>query len=1086
MQKKFIKNLFPFALIASLTACNHDMTQSLTPQSQILARHAAFTLVAGQQDFKDVASGNGIYVAIGTHGTIYTSSNMRHWYEQSGITTKNINAITFNPKRKVFYAVGDAGMVLSSADGVSWIQYQDLSPSVNLNTIAVLNDGNEVIGGDNGAIFDVILGSTANEDKIVPRKFYNATGGGSTSTVTAVSIGSVYSVVTNVSGLSDAKANNVFTTDEWKYHGKIDGFNIADVSFDNANKFFHAISSNGLFSNLNAKNQTSTWGRPVCIAHKSSGDCLVNTQAYSIAVDQASEHVLAVGGAADESNTFIANTEDHNSWNKIDIPQTYKLNKIKCFGDTKFSQCLAVGDNRTVVIVNVDANDKVHWEKINITAPAVESFIPNDGATRVDLTPMFEIKFNDPVENVNKNTVEIHADSVDGQKVVLSNSFTPSDSNDHYSFSLADGYKLKELTKYFVVVKSAITDKYGMPIREKVFNFTTGDFTAPQMIVNPESGAFGVSITPNIEIRFSKHINNLINSNSLTLRESDENGNIIAISNFTPMEDNAYVFTAKDDLKSLTRYCVVATNAIIDDYDNKLAHTVSCFTTGDYIAPEVKLTTPPNNAIDVNLYTDITLKFSRDVQNVTDKTVIIHADSPTGTVVNIRDLTGTGDNYTMKLTRGTLLQGHKYFVDLSSQITDTTENHNKLVPYIFNFETSKQSIIVDSLAPTAANGSFIINMKVAISEQVKVDLPSYFTAKKGSTTVDCIANTNCQLEVNVSDMNGYVLPMDVTMPIKGLDTGVDAMATITVSDRPTMAVFSSRLDHGVEVCKVETNRLSGCKASKNVVSGEVFGAKISSSGKYIYLMTGKQTATDVGDGVYKCNIDKTTFAVNGCVKQDNTSNFNTRTLLLSPDGNYAYFNNMYGKTINRCKVSANDGSLTNCAHVTSSNFDSKIERMVMSDSGRNIYVNVSTGTQICSVYEADDQTLRSTLSCKSAGTSLPTEKWGVTMGDDNSIMYFMGGRVTIKGAADLDEVMWSCARDKDKYTLSSCKYGSTAIKSLSLKGLTGLATTPNYVLITDYVTGAYLCQFSTDKRTLTTCSSAGVSMPDLEAVDIFK
>lgn len=1082
-KNKIFRSLLFTLTFAGLAACNVENSnnqQSLVTQSTIVAEHPLFAKTTAQQDFKDVAYGNGVYVTVGSSGAIYTSTNMKHWFEQSGVTTKNINGVVFNPVRKRFYAVGDDGVMLSSADGVSWTLYQSLSPSVRLNTINVLADGNEVIGGDSGNIFEVVLGKDGDaSDKIINRKFYNQSSLDSSSAVNAVVAGGVYMVAANATGVSDTKLNSDLETEEWKYHGNIDGAIVSDVTYSGASNYFHAVLKNGHVSNLSAKKQTAKWTEPVCVAHKSDDVCLTDSTANSIDTDQSSEHVVVVGGGSDDRHTFIANSEDSNSWDILYPENTYKLNKVRCFGDSKASRCLAVGDKKTLGIIEISGN-KLKWTKVNITAPEVTSFTPSDNATRVDLTPIFELGFNDPVTNVNDNTVEIHEASIDGKKIPLANNITPSDSHDHYSFSLAEDVKFKELAKYFVIIKSGIVDKYGMPIREKIFSFTTGDFTAPEMVVvNPETDATGISLTPNIEVKFSKHVNNI--SGSVTLREDDEAGHYVPISDFTPMEGNAYTFTAKDNLKSLTRYCVVATSGVIDDYDNRLIPTSSCFTTGDYIVPTVTMTTPANNATDVNLYTDISLKFSRAVQNVTDKTVTIHAGSVSGPAVNIKDLSGSGDSYLIKLSRGTLLQDKKYFVVLDSAIVDMTTHGNHLVPYVFNFETSKQAIVVDPLAPTAANGKFILNMRVSISENLKVDLPSFFTAKDGITTVACEAGKVCQLEVSVSDMNGYTLPMNVAMPIKGLDTEVEATASITISDRPTMVVFSSRSDKGVEICKVEKSGLTNCKMSKNVVAGDVFGAKISSSGKYIYLLTGKQSATETGDGVYKCDIDKVTFAVTSCIKQDKTSNYNTRTLLLSPDGNYAYFNNMYSpKTIDRCNVSPADGSLVDCKSVTKSNFDVKIERMVMSDSGRNLYVNVDTGVQICSLYENNDEDLRSTISCKSAGTGVPTAKWGMTMGDDNSVMYFLGGRAS-------NEVMWSCARDKNNYTLSNCKAGSTAISGLSLQGVTGLAVAEQYVLITDYQKGAYQCQFSSDKRSLTSCTSIkAVTMKDLEAVDIFQ
>ena len=1050
-----------------LSACNQqDKQQEMVQQSQVVAQRSFSSSAPSVQNFSDVAYGNGIYLAVGSNGTIYTSNNAQHWYEQSEVTKSNLNAVVFNKVRKLFYAVGDNGLVLSSADGVSWKIYQELLPSVRLNSIAVLANGNEVIGGDGGNIFELILGADSSKDKIISREFYSDKAVDLSSSVTALAVGNSYMLAGNAAGLSDTKANDLFETDNWKYHGKLSNEGIADISFDEYDDYFNTVLKNGYVGVLDAMTQDAEWPTPVCIAHKGGGQCLVNATATSISEYKGSHHILVVGGGNDDKHTFISDSRDSNTWNKIDISDTSKLNKIRCFGDSQNSQCLAVGDNKAIVIVTI-TNHILSLKKVNITAPAVTSFVPADGSTRVDLTPLMELGFNLPVKNVDNNSVVMYEDHVGGTKVAL-NTLKPSLTNDQYTF--APTHELKELTKYVLVIESSIVDYADMPIRAKSFSFTTGDFTAPQVVmVNPkDDNEHSISLAPNVELEFSKPVLNV--AHNISLHQGSETGEVVAISEPTEQDDNGYVFHPSNDLKSLTKYCVVATDKIVDNYDNKLVPYSACFTTGDYIAPVATLVNPADNSDNVNLSSSLEIEFSKPVTNVTESTVVIHKDSENGAIVPSKSVTEKGNNIFMIKPSANFIQDSKYYIVLNDKIIDKTVNKNKLRNTIFNFTTSRQTVKVDPLAPTAAGGTFVLNMHVGMSEELDVTLPSYFTAKT-STRVDCIKDKVCQLQVYVdSNMSGYKLPMDATMNIKGVDTEVEAVANITISEMPTMAVFSSR-DKAVEICKVGDATLSNCIISKPPGIGEVFGSKISANGKYIYLMTGVQGQSLGGDGVYKCDINKSTFAVTNCIKQSNTSNFNTRTLLLSPDGLYAYFNYMNGKSLNRCDVSSTNSDLLNCKAVKS-NLDDKLERMVMSDSGRNLYVNASNGVLIC---EIDSEDTGNITGCKSAGSGTPKDAWGMTMGLDNSMMYFMGS-----------SGMTSCKRDKNTYQLSNCTSGNNGVLTL---GLTGLAFTGNYVLATNYeLHVAYKCSLTADKAKFASCSELKniAYLQKLEAVDIFQ
>ncbi|WP_158289287.1 hemoblobin-interacting domain-containing protein [Paenibacillus flagellatus] len=70
-------------------------------------------------DFNGVAFGNGTYVAVGSAGTILTSGDGIHWTPRPSNTENSLNGVAYGSG--VFTAVGMNGTILTSADGVSWV-----------------------------------------------------------------------------------------------------------------------------------------------------------------------------------------------------------------------------------------------------------------------------------------------------------------------------------------------------------------------------------------------------------------------------------------------------------------------------------------------------------------------------------------------------------------------------------------------------------------------------------------------------------------------------------------------------------------------------------------------------------------------------------------------------------------------------------------------------------------------------------------------------------------------------------------------------------------------------------------------------
>jgi hypothetical protein len=92
---------------------------------------------SGQWDgipkLRDVAYGNGVYVAVGNNGTILRSTDTHVWTKQiSGVTTNDLSGVSYGDGR--FVVVGSApnswySRVLSSSNGIDWV---DLTASIGL------------------------------------------------------------------------------------------------------------------------------------------------------------------------------------------------------------------------------------------------------------------------------------------------------------------------------------------------------------------------------------------------------------------------------------------------------------------------------------------------------------------------------------------------------------------------------------------------------------------------------------------------------------------------------------------------------------------------------------------------------------------------------------------------------------------------------------------------------------------------------------------------------------------------------------------------------------------------------------------
>lgn len=95
-----------------------------------------------------VTCGNGVYVAVGAAGTIYSSADATVWTRRETAVRADLHAVAWTGS--VFCVVGNNGAVVTSPDGVLWT-VQNSGTTLNLASIAA-GGGKIVVGADAGRL----------------------------------------------------------------------------------------------------------------------------------------------------------------------------------------------------------------------------------------------------------------------------------------------------------------------------------------------------------------------------------------------------------------------------------------------------------------------------------------------------------------------------------------------------------------------------------------------------------------------------------------------------------------------------------------------------------------------------------------------------------------------------------------------------------------------------------------------------------------------------------------------------------------------------------------------------------------------
>lgn len=215
----------------------------------------------------------------------------------------------------------------------------------------------------------------------------------------------------------------------------------------------------------------------------------------------------------------------------------------------------------------------------DFTIPVASIITPSNNATNVSVNPSIQIHFSKAVENVNTANITLHVGSIYGPTAGIE-SITVGANN---TYSITPSVTLNQLTTYYLALTDGITDTNGNSLAFTSFSFTTGEFTAPTVVMlNPTNNATKVNYGSgnfSIILQFSKPVQNVTESTVVICGGSPFCGTV-QISDIIQQANNIYSISIYNSyLNPQTQYTITLGNGITDNYGNALIPATFNFTT---------------------------------------------------------------------------------------------------------------------------------------------------------------------------------------------------------------------------------------------------------------------------------------------------------------------------------------------------------------------------------------------------------------------------------------------------------------------------------------------------------------------------
>lgn len=175
----------------------------------------------GTEDWiESVAVGNGIAVAVGDNGAVYTSSDALQWTRRPQTFNTWLRSVAFGAG--TFVAVGEGGFIATSANGVSWTK-RSAGTTLDLNRVAWLTNrfvavGNKglVLVSATGTSWSPLTGSGITNDLCLVAGYYPASG--QLSTRILVGGDSELRLYENGVWSDQTATNKIFPAPKWDFY----------------------------------------------------------------------------------------------------------------------------------------------------------------------------------------------------------------------------------------------------------------------------------------------------------------------------------------------------------------------------------------------------------------------------------------------------------------------------------------------------------------------------------------------------------------------------------------------------------------------------------------------------------------------------------------------------------------------------------------------------------------------------------------------------------------------------------------------------------------------------------------------------
>jgi len=574
----------------------------------------------------------------------------------------------------------------------------------------------------------------------------------------------------------------------------------------------------------------------------------------------------AIYASGSGTNSLIFNYTVKAGQNKTDLDYT-SVTALKLNYGTKIKDF--TGNDATLTLPIPGTTNSLGGAKdiaIDTDAPGVASFIPAQNATGVGANLV--VNFREAIQKGSGN-------------IVISDSFRQrvetipvTDSNVTVSDTqlTIKPAKLAENSYYYVEIDGGATkDLAGNNfdgISEGIWNFTTGDFTAPTAIFRPANNATDMEVGANLNIYFSEAIKK--GSGNIVIRKVSDNSAVenIDVTDYSKVtvKNTVLSINPAKDLDEYTNYYVQIDNGAIKDLSGKnfagiTDATTWKFKTADFTLPTITSFTPADNGDNVALGANLVLKFSEAVnkgggniviKKVSDLSVIENIDvnsakvTVSGDTVTINPANNLAERteYSVEIDRGAVrdLAGNDYLglaalSNTAFALDPSNFNKYSYESYLNTFRASTWNFTTtDPTAPTAISFTPTTNqMNVGVSANLVLNLSEAVRKGTGNIFIKKVSDNSVVEKIDVTS---------ATVTVSGSNVMINPTADLA---RDTQ--YYAEIDNGA-IKDLAGNNFAGItnattwKFTTRALAPVQFNLNLTGTGDFIINHTGGVTDPD--------------------------------------------------------------------------------------------------------------------------------------------------------------------------------------------------------------------------------------------------